>query len=151
MPDDRDDGDNVVYLPNITNIDVPFPAVDAPADRPEPEPKPARRWRPAVIFAAVAFVAAMVVATGSLDGLLVMAAIAGVLVLGAALAGKERPARRRQPRRPRARVREARGDRLMELHVWCEFEIDHEPTMIEALETCLENLYDDEERQGWRG
>ena len=148
MPDDRDGDDNVVYLPNITNIDVPFPAGNEPADR--PKPKPARRWRPVIILAAVAFVAAMMVATGSWGDLLVLAAIAGVIVLGAALTRK-RPARQRELRRPRSRVREARGDRLMELHVWAEFEIDHEPTMIEALETCLENLYDDEEREGWRG
>ena len=149
MQDNRDDGDNVVYLPNITNIDVPFPAGNAPAGR--PKPRPARRWRPVIILAAVAFVAAMLVATGSLDGLLVMAAIAGLIVLGAVLAGKKRAEPQRGLRRPRARVREARGDRRMELHVWCEFEIDHEPSMTEALEICLENLYDDQEREQWTG
>lgn len=148
MPDSRDDGDNIIHFPKTTTIDVPFPAGNAPADR--PKPRPARRWRPAVIMAAVAFVAAMLVATGSLDGLLVMAAIAGVIVLGAALT-RRRPEPKRELRRPRARVREAPGGRLMELHVWCEFEVDHEPTMIEALETCLENLYADEEREQWTG
>ena len=39
----------------------------------------------------------------------------------------------------------------MELHVWCEFEVDHEPSMIEAVEMCLENLYEDEDREGWKG
>ncbi len=149
MPDDRDDGDNGVYLPNITNIDVPFPAGNAPADR--PKPKPTRRWRPVIILAAVAFVAAMMVATGSWGDLLVLAAIAGVIVLGAALAGKKRPARQRELRRPRSRVREARGDRRMELHVWCEFEIDHEPTMIEAVEAVLADLREDQERRSWSG
>ncbi len=148
MPDDRDGDDNVVYLPHIKNIDVPFPAGNAPADRPKPEPT--RRWRPVIILAAVAFVAAMVVATGSWGDLLVLAAIAGVIVLGAALTRK-RPARQRELRRPRSRVREARGDRRMELHVWCEFEIDHEPTMIEAVEAVLADLYEDDERRSWSG
>ncbi len=152
MPDDRDgngggDG-NVVYLPHIKNIHV-FPAGGGrPAGR--PKPRPARRWRSVIILAAVAFVAAMMVATGSWGDLLVLAAISGVIVLGAALTRK-RPARQRELRRPRSRVREARGVRQMELHVWVEFEIDHEPTMIEALEMCLENLYDDEERESWTG
>ncbi len=39
----------------------------------------------------------------------------------------------------------------MELHVWCEFEIDHEPTMIEAVEAVLADLYEDEERRSWSG
>lgn len=143
------DDDNIVNFPQTTNIDVPFAGKRRSPGR--EKPRRTRRGRPAVILAAVAFVAAMLVATGSLDGLLVMAAIAGVIVLGAALARKRGPGPRRGLRRPRARVREARGDRRMELHVWCEFEVDHEPTMIEALETCLENLYDDEEREEWAG
>ncbi len=170
MPDDRDgdggDDGNVIYLPNVKNIEVFKNTPESrPAERSKPEPTEGRRWRPAIILAALAFTAAMLVATGPWGDLatlgdvagplgrdlLVLAAIAGVLMLGAAVARKKRPARQRELRRPRTRTREAPGDRLMELHVWCEFEIDHEPTMIEALETCLENLYDDEERQGWRG
>ena len=162
MPDDRDDGDNVIYLPNITNIDV-FPAGGGrPAGR--RKPKPTRRWRPAIILAALAFVAAMLVATGPwgslpalgdvaafLGGdLLTLAAIAGVIILGATLARKRRRPQRGL-RRPRTRTREAPGDRRMELHVWCEFEIDHEPTMIEAVEAVLADLYEDEERRSWSG
>ena len=167
MPDDRDgdggDDGNVVYLPHIKNIEV---FEDTPGSRPtgRRKPKPTRRWRSAVILAAVAFVAAMLVAAGPWDSLtalcdvaaslggelLVLAAIAGVIILGAALARK-RPARQRELRRPRIRTRKAPGDRRMELHVWCEFEIDHEPTMIEAVEAVLANLYEDQEREGWRG
>ena len=148
MPDDRDDRDNVVNFPNVKNIDVPLAGGGRPADR--AKPRPAWRWRSGIILAAVAFVVAVVVATGSWGDLLVLAAIAWVIVLGAALAGKKRPGPQRGLRRPRARVREARGDRLMELHLWVEFEIDHEPTMIEAAEVVLANLYE-EEREAWRG
>ena len=102
MPDDRDGDDNVVYLPQTKNIDV-FPAGRGrPAGR--RRPRPARRWRPAIILAALAFMAAMLVALepwGSFTApgdvaaylggdLLVLAFIAGVLVLGAALARKRR-------------------------------------------------------------
>lgn len=149
MPDDRDGGDNVIYLPQTKNIDV-FPAGGRhPAAR--RKPRPTRRWRSVIILAAVAFVAAMMVAMGSWNDFLVLAAIGGLIVLGASLARKKGPRPRRGLRRPRARVREARGERRMELHVWCEFEVDHEPTMIEAVEMCLENLYDDEEREQWTG
>ena len=150
MPDDRDGGgDNVVYLTPRILLTKNTPE-SPPADG--GEPKPTRRWLSAVILGAVAFVAAMLVAMGAWTGILVMAAIAGVIVLGAALTRKRRrPKPRRGLRRPRARVREAEGDRRMELHVWCEFEIDHEPSMVEALETCLENLYDEEERESWTG
>ncbi len=149
MPDDRDGDDNVVYFPQIKNIDVPLAGGGRPAGR--PKPRPARRWRPAVILAAVAFVAAMLVATGSLDGLLVMAAIAGVIVLGAALTRK-RPARQRELRRPRTMTRQAPGDSLLELHVWVEFwATEDEPTMIEAVEAVLQNLYEDQERRDWTG
>ena len=84
--------------------------------------------------------------------LLVLAAIAGVLVLGAALAGKRRRPQR-ELRRPRTRTREVRDDQhIMELHVWCEFAAtDHEPTMIEAVEAVLTDLYEDEERRDWSG
>ncbi len=108
--------------------------------------------------------AAMLVATGPWGGLpalgdvaaylgrdlLTLAVIAAVLVLGAALARKrKRP--QRGLRRPRTRTREARDDRRMELRVWCEFTIGHEPTMIEAVEAVLTDLYEDEERQSWSG
>ena len=151
MPDDRDGGDgNIVNFPNVKNIEV---FEDAPKGRPggRRRPRPTRPWRSAVILGAGAFVAAMLVAMGAWTGMLVMAAIAGVIVLGAALARKRRPRPRRGLRRPRARIREAEGDRRMELHVWIEFEVDHEPSMVEALETCLENLYENEERQEWTG
>ena len=167
MPDDRDGGGdddgNVVYLPRTKTIEV-FKDTPKTRQAERSEPAPTRRWRPAIILATLAFVAAMLVALepwGDLPApgdvaaslgrdLLVLAAIAGVLVLGAALARKRgRP--RRGLRRPPARIREARGDRRMELHVWCEFEVGHEPTMVEALETCLANLYDDEERESWTG
>ena len=149
MPDNHDGDDNVVYLPQIKNIDVPMAAGGRPARR--PKPRPTRRWRRAIILAAVAFVAAMMVALDMWNDLLVLAAIAGVIVLGAALAGKKRAGPQRGLRRPRSRVREARGDRRMELHVWCEFEIDHEPSMIEAVEAVLADLYEDEERRSWSG
>ncbi len=162
MPGDRDDGDNVIYLPQTKNIDV-FPTGGGrPAGR--RKPKPTRRWRSAVILAAVAFVAAMLVAAGPWDSLtalgdvaaslggelLILATIAGVIILGAALTRKRRRPHR-ELRRPRIRTRKAPGDRRMELHVWCEFEIDHEPTMIEAVEAVLADLYEDEERRNWSG
>ncbi len=83
MPDNHDGDDNVIHFPKTTTIDVPFPAGNAPEEG--PKPRPTRRWRPVIILAAVAFVAAMMVATGSWGDLLVLAAIAGVIVLGAAL------------------------------------------------------------------
>ena len=150
MPDDRDGEDNVVYLPHTKDIDV-FPAAKGrPAGR--RRARPARRWHSAVILGAVAFVAAMMVATGSWDGMLVMAAIAGVIVLGAALARKKGPTPRRELRRPRTLTRQAPGDSLLELHVWVEFwATEEEPTMIEAVEAVLQNLYADEERGQWTG
>ena len=153
MPDDRNGGgkddSNVVYLPQTKDIDVFPTGAGRPAGR--RRAKPTRRWRSAVILGAVAFVAAMLVATGEWTGMLVLAAIAGVIVLGASLTRKRGPGPRRGLRRPRARIRDAEGDRRMELHVWCEFEVDHEPSMIEAVEMCLENLYEDEDREGWKG
>ena len=74
----------------------------------------------------------------------------GVIIVGAALTRKRRRPQRGL-RRPRTRTREARDDRRMELRVWCEFTIGHEPTMIEAVEAVLTDLYEDEERQSWSG